>query len=81
MKQLLKNPGFISSNKQLHNIVTDALVRTTSSLSVDEEGVYIEQAESAGKLLTDLIAALILRRTDLDLADHENVGITTRTDF
>ena len=30
MKQLLKNPGFISSNKQLHNIVTDALVRKTS---------------------------------------------------
>ena len=57
MRALLGDAEFISANGELQIIVADSLMHELSLLSEEEADVYIKQADSAAKLLNQLIAA------------------------
>ena len=57
MRALLGDAEFISANGELQTIVADSLMHKLSLLSEEAADVYIKQADSAAKLLNQLIAA------------------------
>ena len=57
LRALLRDAEFISANGELQTIVADSLMQELSLFSEEEEKVYIKQADSAAKLLNQLIAA------------------------